>query len=100
MILMPEFTFVKAEGRSYEQAQIPLYIYAYLPEETIVKVEYLLDGEMLAQCTSIPYKYEPVTEYLPMGRHTLTVRIVGSSSTMELNYSLTREERNVTINKK
>lgn len=95
----PAFTFAEAAGRTYEQTTIPLYTYAYLPEETIQKVEYLLDGEKLAESTKIPYRYTPTTEYLPQGRHKLTVKITGSSSVKEMNFSLTRQGKSVTIDK-
>ncbi len=96
---MPEFTFEKIEGRTYEQTTIPLYTYAYLPEETIEKVEYILDGSTkLAECTQIPYKYSLTTEQLTEGRHTLTVTITGSSSSIEREYSITRSGSSVEIN--
>lgn len=93
----PSFTFAEAADRTYEQTTIPLYTYAYLPEETIQKVEYLLDGELLFESTKIPYKYTPTTEFLPQGRHELVVRITGSSSIKEMNFSLTRHGKSVTI---
>jgi hypothetical protein len=96
---MPEFTFEKIDGRTYEQTTIPLYTYAYLPEETIEKVEYILDGSTkLAECTQIPYKYSLTTEQLTEGRHTLTVTITGSSSSIEREYSITRSGSSVEIN--
>lgn len=95
---MPEFTFVKADGRQFNQTTIPLYTYAYLPEETIEKVEYWLDADtLLAELTKIPYKYTPTTAYLPEGRHTLTVRITGSNTVLEKNYEITRNKTTVTI---
>ncbi len=95
---MPEFTFAKVDNRTFNQTTIPLYTYAYLPEESIERVEYILDNEtVLAQCREIPYRYEPTVEYLPEGRHTLTVRVIGSSSTIEQSYTLVRNGRNVEI---
>lgn len=96
----PTFTFAEAAGREYNQTSIPLYTYAYLPEETIQKVEYLLDGELLYESTKIPYKYTAATEYLPEGVHELSVKITGSSSVKEMKFSLTRQGRNVIIDKK
>ena len=97
---LPEFTFAKIDGREFEQSLIPLYTYAYLPEETIEKVEYILDGETtLNTGTEIPYKYNMTTEYLPEGEHTLTVRVTGSVSYIENNYTITRAGRNVKIEK-
>ncbi len=97
---MPEFTFAKIDNRSFVQTTIPLYTYAYLPEETIEKVEYILDGnEVLAQCTEIPYYYEPTTQFLPEGEHILTVRVIGSSSTIEQSYTIVRRGDAVEIKK-
>lgn len=86
----PDFTFKTLEG-TYEQTTVPLYTYAYLPEETIEKVDYILDDEtMLASCDKVPYKYVPTTQYLPEGTHTLTVRVTGSSGTIESRYKIKR----------
>lgn len=95
---LPDFTFAKIDNRSFEQSVIPLYTYAYLPEETIESVEYILDGETtLEKGTEIPYKYIMTTEYLPEGEHILTVRINGSVNTIEKNYAISRKGRNVEI---
>lgn len=93
---LPEFTFAKADNYTFDQSSIPLYTYAYLPEETIESVEYILDGEIsLNTSTEIPYKYTMTTEYLPEGGHTLTVRVTGSTSTIEKNYTLNRSGKRV-----
>ena len=97
---MPKFTFKEVVSESFEQTAIPLYTYAYLPEETIQKVEYLLDGALLFESTKIPYKYSPASEYLPQGTHRLTVRITGSRTNMELDYTLRKQGRSVVIEKR
>ena len=83
---------MKIDNSSLNQTTVPLYTFAYIPEESIEKVEYILDdSEMLAQCTEIPYYYEATTQYLPEGEHTLTVRVTGSGSVMEQKYTIKRD---------
>lgn len=95
---LPDFTFEKIENYRVEAYEIPLYTYAYLPEETIESVEYILDEtQILNTGTKIPYKYIMKTEELPEGKHTLKVRINGSSANEEKNYIVIRSGKMIEI---
>ncbi|HIV85847.1 MAG TPA: hypothetical protein H9900_03445 [Candidatus Monoglobus merdigallinarum] len=95
----PEFVFVKAdEGRVYgADSMIPIYTYAYLPEQYTQTVEYYIDGSLFAAFTDIPYRTELDASALPHGTHTLTVSVLGEESNASRDYTITKSGGSVTI---
>lgn len=77
----PRFTFVKADGRTYNSEQkIPIYGYIYQPEQYTNYVEYSIDGTVFDTKTQIPYKTELDLSSIPLGTHELTITAYGEQS--------------------
>lgn len=92
-----DFTFVKAKDREYKESNIPLYCYVYLPEEEVVSVTYIIDGQEIANLTEIPFNYNLDTSSFTEGAHNLTVKIQGSKNEYINEYVITKTDGIITI---
>ncbi len=93
---LPDFTFKKIGGE-YNSASIPLYTYAYLPEDNLQCVDYIIDRELLCSCTEIPYFLSLNTAAISEGEHTLTVKAKGSESEVSAEYRLSEKSGKISI---
>lgn len=91
----PRFTFVHLAGQRLPAGCVPLYTYAYLPEETVNSVIYQIDGADICQRTEIPYRYEANLSDIEDGSHILSVGINGSNSTHTLTYPFVKEKDDI-----
>lgn len=97
-----EFMFVKASETEYKKGEeIPLYTYAYIPEDYTEYVEYETDGEIRGASEKIPYKFTLDANGLSDGGHSLTVRIHSKKGNVyEAEYTLSVNGEKVRIDKK
>lgn len=87
----PAFTFVPLSGQSLPANHVPLYTYAYLPEELVQSVSYQADNALLAVQTEIPFHLEADLSSLADGNHSLTIQITGTQTSQTLNFPFVKQ---------
>ena len=85
------FNFVKPEGRSFEASAVPLYTYAYLPEEMAANVQYQINGTELSTQTEIPYHLTADLSGLEDGTHTLNIVVNGTRTVQTRSYPFVKQ---------
>ena len=93
----PRYSFVQARGQSLPAAAVPLYTYAYLPEELTVSVDYQLDGASVGIQTQIPYRQVLDLSAYADGAHTLTLVIQGEHTAHTQTYTISKQGDSVQI---
>ncbi len=93
-----EFTFVNAVGRTYQaEDMIPLYTFAYVPEEDVSRVAYSIDGALLAECTEVPYRYEMDISELAEGDHLLSIDVTAGDMVFQQSHMVNKTGNEVNI---
>ena len=77
--------------RAAPAAQVPVYAYAYLPEDVPESAVYQGDGQAWGAAAEIPFAWTADLSGLEDGAHTLTVVVQGAKSSLEKSLAFEKQ---------
>ncbi len=86
-----DYVFAALSGRAAPAAQVPVYAYAYLPEDVPESAVYQVDGQAWGAAAEIPFAWTADLSGLEDGAHTLTVVVQGAKSSLEKSLAFEKQ---------